>query len=65
MDLTDMVDNDSITANSSVPIDCALTPEGEPQIYSKKMDAYVPLNFGNPKGDIQKYNVGLGPGSWY
>lgn len=36
-----------------------------PQIYSPKLDSYVPLNSGNPKGEIQKYNVGMGPGSWY
>lgn len=36
-----------------------------PQIYSPKLDRYVPLNSGNPKGEIQKYNVGMGPGSWY
>lgn len=37
----------------------------EPKIYSPKLDKYVPLNLGNPKGEIQEHNIGLGPGSWY
>lgn len=36
-----------------------------PRIYSPKLDKYVPLDSGNPKGEIQRYNVGMGPGSWY
>ncbi|MBA3064361.1 hypothetical protein FP803_02900 [Candidatus Woesearchaeota archaeon] len=36
-----------------------------PKIYSPKLGKYVPLDSGNPKGEIQKYNVGMGPGSWY
>ncbi|MGM5480365.1 MAG: hypothetical protein ACQESC_02810 [Nanobdellota archaeon] len=37
----------------------------EPVIYSPKKDAYVPIGVNNPKGKVQKYNIGLGPGSWY
>ncbi|HZX12117.1 MAG TPA: hypothetical protein VFE88_01540 [Candidatus Nanoarchaeia archaeon] len=37
----------------------------KPKIYSPKLDRYVALDSGNPKGEIQKYNIGMGPGSWY
>ncbi|MFW6025817.1 MAG: hypothetical protein ACOCRX_05685 [Candidatus Woesearchaeota archaeon] len=37
----------------------------KPMIYSPKLEQYVPLDAGKPKGEIQKYNVGMGPGSWY
>ncbi len=36
-----------------------------PQIYSPKLNKYVPLNSDNPKGTMQKYNIGMDPGSWY
>lgn len=36
-----------------------------PKIYSPKLGKYVFLDSGNPKGKIQEYNLGMGPGSWY
>lgn len=36
-----------------------------PKIYSPKLDKYVPLDSGKPKGEMQKYNVGIDPGTWY
>lgn len=33
-------------------------------VYSPKLGNYVPLETGNAR-ELQKYNVGLGPGSWY
>lgn len=33
-------------------------------VYSPKLKRYVPLD-PSAKGKIQKYNIGLGPGSWY
>ncbi len=41
----------------------AIRPQGT-QVYSPKLGRYIPIN-SEAKGEIQKYNIGLGPGSWY
>jgi len=35
------------------------------KVYSPKIGDYMTIELGDSKGNIQKYNVGLGPGSWY
>ena len=35
------------------------------EIYSPKLGKYVPLSSEESVGEIQKYNIGLAPGSWY
>lgn len=35
------------------------------EIYSPKLGKYVPLSSKESVGEIQKYNIGLAPGSWY
>lgn len=39
--------------------------EGVEEIYSPKLGKYVPLSSKESVGEIQKYNLGLAPGSWY
>ena len=34
-------------------------------VYSPKLGKYVPIDATGENNKIQKYNVGLGPGSWY
>jgi len=34
-------------------------------IYSPKLGKEIPLNFDEPIGNVQRYNVGLAPGTWY
>ena len=35
------------------------------EVYSCKLGKYVSLGRKEAKGDMQKYNIGLGPGNWY
>lgn len=35
------------------------------EIYSPKLGKYIPLSSKKSVGEIQKYNIGLAPGSWY
>jgi hypothetical protein len=65
MSLTQIVEKEK--TSSKLPedrINSAIKDE-RPRIYSPKLDEYVLLDSSNPKGEIQKYNVGMGPGSWY
>jgi hypothetical protein len=39
------------------------TLEGH-KIYSPKLGRYIPI-VSKPKGNAQKYNIGMGPGNWY
>ncbi|MEK6857880.1 MAG: hypothetical protein AABX39_04805 [Nanoarchaeota archaeon] len=39
--------------------------DGKVQIYSPKLGKYVPLESGKVKGEMQQYNIGIAPGSWY
>jgi hypothetical protein len=41
------------------------TPTTSVQAYSPKLGKTIKVYLGNPKGEVQKYNVGLGPGNWY
>ncbi|MBS3108434.1 hypothetical protein J4409_01040 [Candidatus Woesearchaeota archaeon] len=41
------------------------TPSKITKVYSQKLGRYIPVTFGDTKGEIQKYNIGMGPGSWY
>ncbi|HLC78269.1 MAG TPA: hypothetical protein VJH92_04035 [Candidatus Nanoarchaeia archaeon] len=36
-----------------------------PKRYSPKLGGYVSLNSGKPQGEMQEYNIGIGPGTWY
>ena len=33
-------------------------------VYSEKLDKCIPIKT-EPVGDVQIYNIGMGPGSWY
>ena len=35
------------------------------EIFSPKLGKYIPLSSKESVGEIQKYNIGLAPGSWY
>lgn len=37
----------------------------EPKVFSKKLNKYLSLTEMGETKEIQKYNIGLGPGSWY
>ncbi|MCG2718506.1 MAG: hypothetical protein L6408_06715 [Nanoarchaeota archaeon] len=37
----------------------------EPKVFSKKLNRYIGLEELKETKEIQKYNIGLGPGSWY
>ena len=39
--------------------------EKKVEVYSPKLGKPVEVDLGNTKGEVQKYNIGLGPGSWY
>lgn len=41
----------------------AASPQ-QTSVYSPKLKRYVPVD-PSAKGEIQRYNIGLGPGSWY
>jgi hypothetical protein len=64
MSLTEIVKKEEVAQPRS-----AVSNEGNgnavPKVYSPRFSKYIPLNLGNPAGEIQKYNVGMGPGSWY
>ncbi|MFH1915764.1 MAG: hypothetical protein ABIJ21_00730 [Nanoarchaeota archaeon] len=34
------------------------------EVYSEKLGGYITIEK-KPKGELQIYNVGLGPGNWY
>ena len=45
--------------------DCPTYAGKEIKVYSQKVGANISVSLGNVKGEIQKYNIGLGPGNWY
>ncbi len=66
MSLTQIVEKENISPVVENRDYNAIKEEGDnPMIYSPKLDKYVSLDSGKPKGEIQTYNVGMGPGSWY
>ncbi len=65
MSLTQIVEKENISSKLSEDRTNYATNDEIPTIYSQKLGKYVPLDSDNPKGEIQKYNVGMGPGSWY
>jgi len=64
MSLTQIVEKENVSPVTRVR-NHEIKKDDKPMIYSPKLDQYVPLDSGNPKGEIQKYNLGMGPGSWY
>lgn len=66
MSLTQIIEKEKISTiagdkhHNLIKENCAI-----PKIYSPKLDKYVPIDSGNLQGEIQKYNIGMGPGSWY
>jgi len=65
MSLTQIIEKEKISQKRPEERTYNAIKDERPMIYSQKLDKYVPLDSGNPKGEIQKYNVGMGPGSWY
>ena len=65
MSLTQIVEKEKISPKLPEDRTNYAIKDERPMIYSQKLGEYVPLDSANPKGEIQKYNVGMGPGSWY
>jgi hypothetical protein len=66
MNLTQIIEKENINSEAKNISYIPVKKEGTGRmIYSPKLNIYIPLNAGNPKGEIQKHNVGLGPGNWY
>jgi len=66
MSLTKIVEKENVSSMVENRDYNATKEEGDnSMIYSPKLDKYVSLDSGKPKGEIQKYNVGMGPGTWY
>ncbi len=64
MSLTQIVEKETICPVTKAG-EYDINKESKPMIYSEKLEKYVPLDAGKPKGEIQEYNIGMGPGSWY
>lgn len=65
MSLTQIVEREKISQKLPKDRTYNAIKDERPMIYSQKLGKYVPFDSGNPQGEIQKYNVGMGPGSWY
>ena len=65
MSLTAIVEKENRSTPKEDRLKTTDTKEDIQTIYSPRLGRYVPLNLGRPKGEIQRHNIGMGPGSWY
>lgn len=56
--------NTKLGGNSKMEIEYKSRKE-EPKVFSRKLNSYLDLKDIGETKEIQKYNIGLGPGSWY